>query len=450
MHHHLARFFIAVASCTACIVASAQEIIGSVPTAAAGKHAHMVLYRTYGGEHIPLDSAHIEAKGLFRFPPRAYPLGYYRLGFAEDQVDLILGTTDGPLKLDFGGSPLQEHITVSGSVENQRLWEYKWASRDAQRRRRFIVEARVGLDPRDREGLERLAAEELLVQRRQQDLLNRLISQDSSSYFAKVVVTDQRVMAALEQGPLAVRNAMRWTDPSLVRSAVYGKAIMALLQSSTPATPDMLIAAADSVLAWAEADTLCWGFARATLVEVFATYGPEEVVQHLVDRYMVGPGTMVPPDHVLLATVADQLRTAVGSQAPDVELPSPITGKRDQLSILVHTKTFTALFFYSSTCDHCHMEMPGLSALYDRYASQGFNIVGIALDDQLQEFTSNIEEQSLRFPCYSELQAWGSPAAKAFAVKSTPKLILLDRTGRIIAKPRDQVELHEILQGLFP
>lgn len=450
MHHQLVRFFIAVALCTACIVASAQEIIGSVPAATAGNRAYMVLHRTIGGEHIPMDSVRVDAKGLFRFAPHAYPLGYYRLGFTDDQVDLILGSDDGPLRVDFSGYPLQEHITVSGSVENQRLWEYKWASRDAQRKRRSIAEERVGLDPRDREGLERLAAEELLVQRRQQDVLNRLIAQDSSSYFTRVVVTDQRVMAALEHGPLAIRNAMRWTDPSLVRSAVYGKAIMALLQSSTPATPDMLITASDSVLAWAGADTLCWSYARATLVDVFATYGPEDVVQHLVDRYVVGPGALVPPDHRLLITVADQLRTAVGSQAPDVELPSPITGKRDQLSILLQAKRFTALFFYSSTCDHCHMEMPGLNALYDRYGSLGFNIVGIALDDQLEDFVANIDERSLRFPCYTELQAWGSPAAKAFAVRSTPNLVLLDRTGRIIAKPRDHIELFEILQGLFP
>lgn len=450
MRRILACFYFAIANWSGCVAVSAQEILGSMPVSSGGSGKPIFLYRANGGEHIRLDSALIDGEGRFRFSPADYPTGYYRLGFPEDQVDLILGVGEGTLRIDFAGRPLQEHITVSGSVENQRLWEYKWASRDAQRRRRSIAEARAGMDPRDQAGLDRLAAEESTILRHQQDLLNRLVAQDSSSFFAKVVITDQRLMAAIDHGPLAIRNAMRWTDPSLVRSAVYGKAIMALLQSSTPATPDMLIAASDSVLAWASGDAVCWSFARSCLIEVFSTYGPEDIVQHLVDRYVVGQGTLVPPDQALLATVADQLRNAVGSLAPDIELPSPITGKNDQLFALLQSRKYTAVFFYSSTCDHCHAEMPGLNALFDRYGTLGFNIIGIALDDQLEDFTANIAQRSLRFPCYSELMAWGSPAAKAFAVKATPNLILLDRTGRIIAKPRDHVELYELLQGLFP
>ncbi|WKZ66552.1 MAG: TlpA disulfide reductase family protein [Flavobacteriales bacterium] len=443
------RFLLTAALLSAGGTARAQEILGSLGPASVGEW--ITIYGTRGTDHFPLDSARISGSGAFRFAPRAFPLGYYRLGFANDQVDLILGAPgDARIRLDFSGRPLQEHITVSGSTENQRLWEYKWASREAQRRLRAVTDQRAGMDPRDTAGLNRLSQEERTLKQRQQEFLARLMAQDTASYFAQVAALDQRLMSAMQAGPAAVRNAMRWSDPSLLRSSLYPKAIMALLQSTTPASPGMLRVACDSLLHWSSPDTACWSFTRTQLIAIFSAYGPEEVLQHVVDHYVMGPLSLVAPDAALLADVAVQLKASIGAMAPDVALPSPITGRTDRLAQLVQANAYTALFFYSSTCDHCHAEMPGLSALHNGYAEKGFGVVGIALDDDEAEFRRNIMEMALPFPCYTELAAWGSPAAKAFGVKATPWLILVDRTGRIVAKPNDHIELGELLGGLLP
>jgi len=430
-------------------VAWGQSLSGVVE-AARENQRYIVLHRILGQERLPLDSVRIDKKGRFRFKPVKFPLGYYRLGIADDQVDIILNPAESKVVLNFTELPLQAGITVRESHENMRLWEYKRASRDAQDKIKVIGAQRNAVDPRDIESLLRLAQEEEQVNIKLQANLERLVAQDSSSYFAKVVRSDQQLMRALEQGPRAIRDAMDWGDASLTRCSVYSKAIMAILQSTTPASAHTLAAASDSILEWSSSDTASWAFARWQLVELFATYGPEEVVQHIVDQYVTGPKILSPPDSRILALVAAQLKTAVGAMAPDVSLPSPINGNVDVLSDLVQPYPCTVLFFYSSTCDHCHHEMPKLNALHARLQRRGLNIIGIAIDDDEDEFRATINERGLLFSCYSELRGWGSPSAKAFAVRATPWLVVLNREGRIVAKPHSADELEDLLPSLLP
>ena len=447
----LIRISAALAACV-CIVldAPAQKLSGTCTGDAIQPGRHIVLYETRGQDRFPVDSARIAKNGQFTFKQAFRRTGYYRLGTSDDQVDLILCDREPSVEILLEGNPLQEHITVVASEENKRLWEYKLASRDAQESTQRIARTRQTLDPRDIEALQRLSQEEDGVNERLNATLQRLVMQDQQSYFAKVVVADRRLMNALAVGPQAVRDSMDWTDASLVRSMIYAKAIMAILQAATPANAATLAAASDSVLFWAEGDTACWSFAREQLIEIFSTYGPSEVVQHLVDRYIAGPGSLTAADSELRTLVAAQLKSAIGALAPDVELPSPISGQTDRLLELVQPYPCTVLFFYSSTCDHCHAEMPPLNSLHERFARKGLSIIGIAIDDDEALFRSNIAERGLKFPCYSELRAWGSPAAKAFAVQATPWLIVLDREGRIVAKPANSRELEELLPRLLP
>jgi len=53
------------------------------------------------------------------------------------------------------------------------------------------------------------------------------------------------------------------------------------------------------------------------------------------------------------------------------------------------------------------------------------------------------------WPCYTMVKGWGDPAAKAFNVKATPSLFVIDRAGRIVAKPMDHEELRAFLVKYF-
>jgi hypothetical protein len=94
--------------------------------------------------------------------------------------------------------------------------------------------------------------------------------------------------------------------------------------------------------------------------------------------------------------------------------------------------------------------MPGLRQLRNEFKDRGFEVVGIALDTDTSEFHSIIEREHLDWPSYTDLMGWGAPAAKAFMVKSTPSLCLIDQKGSIVAKPYDHFELRKLLEELLP
>ena len=93
--------------------------------------------------------------------------------------------------------------------------------------------------------------------------------------------------------------------------------------------------------------------------------------------------------------------------------------------------------------------MPGLRQLYADKHGYGFELIGIALDADTMEFKETIATENLNWPCFSELIGWGSPLAKAYAVRSTPSFFLISKEGIIVAKPTDAEELRKYLDELL-
>ena len=410
----------------------------------------IVLLGTVGADRIPIDTANINAGGAFRFNIAELPAGFYQLMVNDtDRVDLILDPREQVIEISFSGIPLQENITIHRSVENQRMWEYKMISRQSQEKIFALHLERSAVDTSDQEQLHRLAAMEADLVKTRRNHLHRLIQQDTTSYFATVVLADRALELAVPQGHLAIRDAIDWTDGRLLRSSLFPKAIMAWMQNAPPHLPDGLVSASDSLLVWTRPNAEAWNYTRSMLIRLFDSYGPEVVSQYLMDRYVTGPDALVPPGEDVLALLKEQMKVAIGAKAPDVMLPAPAANDTLQLLDLVAANEFTAIFFYSSNCDHCHDQIQPLNTLFADRKDRGFGVIGIALDADATEFHALIEQEKIQWPAFSELIGWGSPAAKAFNVKATPTFFLLDRNGTIVAKPYDHIELKAELMRLM-
>jgi peroxiredoxin len=432
-----------------CASIRAQRIQGSFEQGVE-RPERVLLEETWGIEHRAIDSVAVDKKGQFQFPKRSYPGGFYRLhAGGGDVLDLVIDPRESEVVVRFGGRPLQEHVTIVRSDDNQRLWEYKRASRESQAKLAALRLDRQRISLQDREAIAAIEAQENAVRAGQLELQDRLAKQDTNGVFQHLVLAERRLMAAVPAGAEAVRAAMAWSDPLLVRSSTYPKAIMGYLQGLPEPMLEDFMAATDSMLSWASGDTACWRFTRAFLLKAFAQYGPDMVAQHMVDRYLVGSGSLVPPEAELLLLSADLLRVSAGKQAPDVMLVDPVRNDTITLYSVLKQHRYTTLFFYSSTCDHCHGQMPGLMKLFTERAAAGSHVIGIALDADVQEFQETIAAKGLAWPSYSELNGWGAESAKAFAIKSTPTYILIDAQGTIVAKPYDHEELGELLDGLL-
>jgi thiol-disulfide isomerase/thioredoxin len=119
----------------------------------------------------------------------------------------------------------------------------------------------------------------------------------------------------------------------------------------------------------------------------------------------------------------------MGNLAPDFELPA-LDGKNLKLSDLRGKAVL--LNFWATYCGPCKIEMPWFVELQKEYGPQGFQIVGVAMDDaSTEDIAKFAKEMGVNYPI---LIGKDSVATSYGGVSVLPTTFFLDRDGRLIAR----------------
>lgn len=124
----------------------------------------------------------------------------------------------------------------------------------------------------------------------------------------------------------------------------------------------------------------------------------------------------------------------VGQHYIDITLPDA-TGTIVTLSSVVgrpETK-YTLIDFWASWCRPCMGEVPHLKAAYDKYHKAGFEIYGITLDRNRDQWIDAVEQNAMNWIHVGKFDGEANAAAKDYAVQSIPSNFLVDSEGVIIA-----------------
>ncbi|MHA4895881.1 redoxin domain-containing protein [Pedobacter sp. PWIIR3] len=105
--------------------------------------------------------------------------------------------------------------------------------------------------------------------------------------------------------------------------------------------------------------------------------------------------------------------------------------------------------FWASWCGPCRKENPNLVMAYSKYHDQGFEIIGISLDDKKDNWSKAIEADKLTWLHASDLKGWKSDLALEYGIRSIPMNFLVDADGKIIAKDLRGDALEKKLTTLF-
>jgi peroxiredoxin len=113
--------------------------------------------------------------------------------------------------------------------------------------------------------------------------------------------------------------------------------------------------------------------------------------------------------------------------APDFELKS-LDGRTAKLSDY-RGKT-VLLNFWATWCAPCRVEMPTLVALYEKYHTQGLEIIGVSMDDGSQERVAKFaSEMKINYPI---LLGNSSVADNYGGLRLLPQTVFISRDGKIV------------------
>ncbi len=85
--------------------------------------------------------------------------------------------------------------------------------------------------------------------------------------------------------------------------------------------------------------------------------------------------------------------------------------------------------FWATWCAPCMAELPALQGLYERLRGQGFQIVGVAIDDSPANIRDAVNQYHLSYPIIIDEDA---KSKRQFQIKGLPESFVLDSNHKVL------------------
>ena len=109
--------------------------------------------------------------------------------------------------------------------------------------------------------------------------------------------------------------------------------------------------------------------------------------------------------------------------------------------------------FWATWCRPCLQEIPNIEANYEQYKDQGFEVIGVNLDDDVETLNGFLERRELLWPSIiSEdpaARGFKSPMAQKCGVSAIPFVLLIGKDGKVLDIHVRGERLGEELAELF-
>ena len=145
---------------------------------------------------------------------------------------------------------------------------------------------------------------------------------------------------------------------------------------------------------------------------------------------------------------AAQAQSLVGQKFRDLE-ELDRDGKPHKLSEYVGKGRWVLVDFWAAWCNPCKVEMPNVVAAYRKYHDKGFDVVGLSLDNDRDEWIRAIREWDMPWIHLSDLKYWQSVAIQTYSVTGIPDNLLIDPEGTIVARGLRGEQLEAVLARIF-
>lgn len=104
--------------------------------------------------------------------------------------------------------------------------------------------------------------------------------------------------------------------------------------------------------------------------------------------------------------------------------------------------------FWATWCGPCRREMPHVRQLYEKLKDQGFDVVGVNLDEDLDAVAEYLKQTPLPWTTLAGEETRG--LAEKYGVRGIPLLILVDQQGDVVTVAHQVSALADAAEKLLP
>jgi peroxiredoxin len=149
---------------------------------------------------------------------------------------------------------------------------------------------------------------------------------------------------------------------------------------------------------------------------------------------------------LLIASFAAEAQVQVGQLAPEISLPNT----KDSIVNLSSFRGKVVLIdFWASWCRPCRASHPGVIKLYKKYKQQGFEVFGVSIDSEKNDWLKAIKKDKIPYTQVNGDGGWNAAIANKYGVEAIPATFLLDKEGRIVAVDLEKQQLEDKIKELL-
>jgi len=119
-----------------------------------------------------------------------------------------------------------------------------------------------------------------------------------------------------------------------------------------------------------------------------------------------------------------------------VGVPFPDFDEKDiqgnALSISKYKGKVVLLDFWATWCPPCVREVPDIQKLYNKYHDQGFEVVGISLDEEKDALEKFVKQRKMPWPQIFAGNRFENKLAVKYGIAFAPSTFLIGRDGKVI------------------
>ncbi len=422
----------------------------------------------FGEKQFMKDTAQVDKKGYITFEgEEKLEGGIYLFVLPEKKKYFELVVNEQEIELETDTANLVMNMNIKKSEENKLFYGLMHKNQPfVEKEKQLADEIKVlktDTSGNQDKAIERLQKELKKVRKKNVDSRADFIEQHPESFYVKLLKAS--IVPSLDDPEKAKADStysyryylthffdnIDFADERILRTPIFNQKLNLYLDKYNYPMPDSMHRAADYLLEQSSANEKVYQYTAIQLINRFAKskiMGYDAIYVDLVDEiYASGKATWANEEQVKKMTDrAKAMRpTLIGQNAPNIIITDSLGVVHNMRQIEAQ---ITILYFWDPKCGHCKKYTPKLIDIYEKYKDEDIKIFSVCTATDRKKWHKAAKEYG--FPWQDLIDEKNrSNFRYRYDITSTPRILILDKDKKIIAKKFKADYLEKFLEKEF-